>query len=89
MSAGRLDGGGHGGDLGWRIFEQGVDGGVDGGGVEQRLVALHVDEDVAFVVGGDLGDALGAGAMVGAGHAGFAAEGLARPGGCGRRRWRQ
>ena len=32
-------------------------------GSMQRLVALHVDDDVARQVGGDFGDAIGAGAV--------------------------
>ena len=72
---GGFDRGGDGGDGGFGVFEEGFDGGVDGGGVEEGLVALDIDEDLACDVGGDFGDALGASAMVGAGHASFAAEG--------------
>ena len=71
---GSFDGSGHCGDCDGRLFEKGTDGSVDGYGIEERFVALDVDEDVALFVGGDFGDALGAGAMVGAGHAGVAAE---------------
>ncbi len=57
-----------------RLFEERVDGGVHGGGIKKRLITLYVDEDVAFFVGGDFGHAFGARAVVGAGHASFAAE---------------
>ena len=67
-----------GGDGSGGFLEKCADGGVDYFGVEEGLVALDVDEDLAAGVGGDFGDALGSGAMVGAGHAGFAAEGFYR-----------
>lgn len=75
---GSLDGGGDGGDGGLGFFEEGLDGGIDGGRVEQGFVALHVDKQVSGLVGSDLGDAFGAGAVIGAGHAGLAAEGVDR-----------
>jgi hypothetical protein len=73
--AGVADGRGDGGDLGGGLFEERGDGGVDGGWIDERFVALDVDEDVAFLVRGDFGDSFGAGAVVGAGHAGFPTEG--------------
>jgi hypothetical protein len=36
-------------------------------GIDQRLVALHVDDDVAVEGGGDLGDTVGAGFVRGLG----------------------
>ncbi len=72
---GGLDCGSDGADAGFGILEEGFDGGVHGGGVEEGLVALDVDKDVAFYMGGDLCNAFGAGAVVGAGHAGFATKG--------------
>lgn len=71
---GRLDRGGHRGDRGGGLFEKGIDRGVNGRGIEQGLISLDVYEDVALFVGGDFRHALGAGAVVGAGHAGVAAE---------------
>ena len=50
------------------------DGGVDNLGIQERFVALHVYEDLAIHVGGHFRDALGSGAVVRAGHAGFTAE---------------
>ena len=76
MSAGNFDWSGDGGDGGRGFLEKGADGGVDNFRIQQRFVALHVDEDLAIDVGGDFGDPLGSGAVVGAGHAGFAAEGF-------------
>jgi hypothetical protein len=73
---GVADGSGDGGDLGGGFFEEGGDGRIDGHRIDQRFIALDVDEDLAFLVRGDFGDAFGAGAVVGAGHAGFAAEGV-------------
>lgn len=73
---GRFYGRGYGGDGGGRIFENGGDGGVDDFGIEERFVALDVDEDLAIDMSGDFGYAFGAGAVLGAGHAGFAAEGF-------------
>jgi len=70
------DGGGDGGDLGGGFFEERGDGGIDGGRFDEGFVALDVYEDVAWFVGGDFGDAFGAGAVIGASHASFAAEGL-------------
>ena len=67
-------GGGHAGDRGGSIFEECADGGVDDFGFEKGFVALDVDENLAIGVSGDFGYALGAGAMLGAGHAGFATE---------------
>src|ERR1700756_2463431 len=68
------DGRGYGGNLGGRLFEQRGDRGIDRNWINERLISLYVDEDVAFLVRGHFGDALGAGAVIGAGHAGFAAE---------------
>src|SRR6202007_1587071 len=42
---------------------------------DKRFVTLDIDKNIAGFVGGHLGDALGSGAMVGAGHACLAAEG--------------
>src|SRR5208282_5762811 len=67
---------GHGGDVRGRVFKKRSDGGVDSDGIDQRLVSLNVDEDVAGLVYGHFGDAFGSGAMIGAGHAGFTAERL-------------
>jgi len=71
---GVADGRGDGGDLGGGLFEERGDGSVDGGWVDERFIALDVDEDVACLMRRDFGDAFGAGAVVAAGHAGFAAE---------------
>jgi hypothetical protein len=73
--AGVADGRSHGGDLGRRFFEERGHGGIDRNWINERFVALDVDEHVAWFVRRDFGDALGAGAVIGAGHAGFAAEG--------------
>lgn len=70
------DGSGHGGDLRGGFFEKGSDGSVDGDRIDERLVPLDIDENVAGFVRGHLGDALGSGAMVRAGHTGFAPEGF-------------
>src|SRR5271170_6889787 len=50
--------------------------GVDGAGVYERLVALHVDIDVGGDVGGDFGDAVGSGAVVWSGQNGLGPEGF-------------
>lgn len=71
-----FDGRGDGGDSGGGFLEKRADGRVDNFRVEEGFVALHVDEDLAPGVGCNFCDALGSSAMVGAGHAGFAAEGL-------------
>jgi len=62
------------GDLSGRFFQECGDGDIDRGWIDERFVSLNVDEDVALLVSGDFGDAFGAGAVVGAGHACFAAE---------------
>ena len=56
------------------IGEQRRDQQVEGRRIDQRLVALDVDDDVAGQIGDELGQAIGAGAVVGAGQAGDAAE---------------
>lgn len=73
---GGLDRSCHRRELGCGFFEQGMDGGVDGCGIEERLITLDVHEDVAFFVKRNFCDALGSGAMVGAGHAALAPEGF-------------
>ena len=47
---------------------------VDRPRIDQRLVALHVDDDVAVERRGDLGEPIGAGRMVGARQPHLAAE---------------
>ena len=48
---------------------------VDGLAGDLRLVALEVDDDPGLLDSrGDLGDAVGAGGVIGAGHHGLAAE---------------
>ena len=42
-------------------MHQGQNGGVDGVGIDQRLVALNIDDDFGVFGGGDFGDAVGAG----------------------------
>ena len=42
---------------------------IDGSGIDQRLVALDVDDHLGVFSAGDLGDPIGAGGMIGAGHA--------------------
>lgn len=74
--AGAPNGSGHGGDLRGGFFEQGTDGNVDGGGINEGLVALDVDENVAGFVSGHFGDSFGSSAMIGARHASLAPEGL-------------
>jgi len=44
--------------------------------IDQRLVSLHVDDDVAVERGGNLREPVGAAAVIVAGEAGFAAEAL-------------
>ena len=66
------------GDLGGRLFEECGDGGINGRRINQRLIALDIDEDVAFLVGRDFRDAFCACPVVSAGHTGFAAEGANR-----------
>ncbi len=79
MSADALDWGGDGRHLGVvLVFEQRLDSGIHCGGVEQRLVTLYIHEDVALDMGSHLGDALCTSAMVGPGHASFAAKALDR-----------
>jgi hypothetical protein len=75
---GVADGRGDRGDLRRRIFQKAGDGGVNAERVDERLVALDIDEDVARFVCGNFGDTLGAGTMIGASHASAAAERLDR-----------
>ena len=51
---------------------------IDHSRVDQRLVALHVDDQLAVERDGDFGQPIGAAAMGGAGHPDFAAERLDR-----------
>jgi len=67
-------GGGDAGDRGGSVFKQGADGGIDDFGIEERFVTLNVDENLAIGVSGNFRNAFGAGTVLGAGHAGFAAE---------------
>jgi hypothetical protein len=69
------DGSGDRRDLGGGFFKERCDRGIDGGWVDERFVTLDVDEDVSFLVRGHFGDALGAGAVIDAGHARLATEG--------------
>jgi len=62
------------GDLSGRFFQECGDSDIDRGWIDERFVSLNIDEYVAFLVSGDFGDSFGAGAVVGACHAGFAAE---------------
>ncbi len=55
-------------------MNQGQNGGIDGGGIDQRLVALNVDDDVAGFGGGSFRHAVGAGGVVGARHSHLCAE---------------
>ena len=48
--------------------------------IDERLVALHVDDDVAVERGGDFGEPIGRAVMIGARHADLAAELLHRAG---------
>ena len=57
--------------------------------IEQRLVALHVDDDVAVERGGDLGEAIGAGRVIGARQPHVAAEPGDASWRCADRRWRR
>ncbi len=57
------------------VVDKGLGGGVDGGGVNEGLVALDVDDDAGVGVGGGFRDAIGAGEVVGARHDDFGAEG--------------
>ena len=56
------------------IVNQRQNRGIDGIGIDQRFVALNVDDDFRGFGGGDLGDAVRAGQVVGAGHADAGAE---------------
>jgi hypothetical protein len=67
-------GGGDAGDRGGCVFKKGANSGVDDFGVEERFVTLDIHENLAIGVSGNFRNALGAGAVLGAGHAGFAAE---------------
>ena len=73
---GRFDRGGYGGDSRGGLFEQGIDGSVDGYGIEKRLIALDIHEDVALFVKRDFRYALGSGAVVWSRHASLTAEGF-------------
>lgn len=66
---------GDGSDLCRGILEKRCDRGVNGDGIDEGLVALNVDEDIAGFMCRHFGDALGAGAVVGASHSGFAPKG--------------
>ena len=58
-----------------RFFEQRQNGGVDRAGIDERLIALNVDNEVdIFESGGHFGNAVGAGNMVCAGHFDTGAE---------------
>jgi hypothetical protein len=70
--------GGDAGDGSGSVFEKGTDGGIDDFGIEERFVALDIDKNLAIGVSSDFGYALGASAVVRAGHASFAAEGFDR-----------
>ncbi len=48
----------------------------DGGRLDERFVALQVDDEVGVEAAGDLGDAVGAAGVVAAGHLDAAAEAL-------------
>jgi hypothetical protein len=61
------------------IVGQGGDDLIDHLGLDQRLVTLHVDDDVAGELRRDFGDAVGAGAMIRPCHPGLAAERLDGP----------
>jgi hypothetical protein len=63
------------GDVHGVVVGKGLDYGVDGGGVNQRLVALYVDVNVGGDVDGYFGDTVGTSTMVGAGQDSFGAEG--------------
>lgn len=67
--------GGHGGDLGGRFFEERGDGGVNGVGIDEGLVALHIDENIAGFVRGHFGNAFRSGAVIGTGKARLSAKG--------------
>ena len=49
-------------------IEQTEHGGIDGGGIDHRLVALNIDDQVRVRCRGDFGHAVGSGGMIGAGH---------------------
>ena len=48
---------------------------VQSGRIDQRLITLQINHDIDIQVLGDLGHAVGAAGVVGAGHHGLAAEG--------------
>ena len=51
------------------IMDKRKNGGVDGGGIDQGLIALDVDDDLGFLLGGgDFSHAIGAGRVIGARH---------------------
>ena len=54
--------------LNFGVVSHGEDGGVDGVGIDQGLVALDVHHDVAILGGGDFSGPVGARSMVGTGH---------------------
>src|SRR5262249_37818119 len=58
-----------------RIVEQGEDGGVNGRGIDEGLVALNVDDDGGGVRGGDFGDAVGTREVIVTRHANDSPEG--------------
>jgi hypothetical protein len=70
------NGSSYGGDLRWRLLQEGSDGSIDGQRINERLVALDIYKDIARFVCSDLGNAFRAGAMVGACHAGLSSKGL-------------
>ena len=59
-----------------RVGQERGDQRIDGRRIEQRFVALHVDDDVAGQLGGELGQPVGAAEMIGTRQAGDAAEAL-------------
>lgn len=62
------------GDLDRRVFAHGGDDRVDCLRRNERFIALNVDVNVRGNMRGDFGDAIGAGAVIGARHDGFASE---------------
>src|SRR5271154_3127970 len=74
--AGEGDGGTGRGELDGIVVGHGGRDGVDGAGVNERLVTLQVDIDVRGNVGGDFGDAVGSGAVVWSGQNGLGPEGF-------------
>ncbi len=73
----RGDGDTEGGNLGLISGgDEGVDDSVDDLGRNERKITLKVDVDVRRGMHGDFSEAIGAGAMLGAGHDDFAVEGF-------------